>query len=394
MQRRYDLDWLRVIAFSLLILYHTGMMYVSWDWHITSAYQSESLKWLMQWVNPWRLSLLFFISGCALYFALQRYRSGVLLRLRTERLLIPLVFGILVIVPPQLFFEMRQAGESTGNYWQFWLAYLTPDHPLFSQHRTPLFGQMTWNHLWFIPYLWCYSVLMLLAQRLVAPLIRGLRYLTLPTLVLLPAGLLTLYGMVLKPYYPESHALFNDWYNHALYFTVFLLGYIFAGSDHVWQQLKNKQVPLLALAFCCYGLLMWARSLPDDLVLSPAEEFWGGHVFLGIELLNIWCWILALCSLAQRYANHNSRVLKYANTAVYPYYILHQTLTVSFGYGIVALNLKPWLEPTSIVVLTFLGCILGYEIIRRQRTLRWLFGLAPLPTSAPKIPNQVLSGSA
>ena len=64
--RRHDIDALRVIAFGLLILYHVCMFYVlDWGWHVKSTYQAEWLQWPMQFVNQWRMPLLFVISGLA-----------------------------------------------------------------------------------------------------------------------------------------------------------------------------------------------------------------------------------------------------------------------------------------------------------------------------------------
>ena len=42
MQRRHDLDWVRVCAFGLLVLYHVGMYYVTWDWHVKSPHASAT----------------------------------------------------------------------------------------------------------------------------------------------------------------------------------------------------------------------------------------------------------------------------------------------------------------------------------------------------------------
>lgn len=108
--RRYDLDWIRIGAFLLLILYHVGMYYVSWDWHVKSPHASPALEPLLLLVNPWRLSILFLVSGAATAFMLRRQRPGELARRRSSRLLIPLVFGMLVIVPPQSYFEVVEKG--------------------------------------------------------------------------------------------------------------------------------------------------------------------------------------------------------------------------------------------------------------------------------------------
>ena len=100
-ERRVDLDWVRIAAFGLLIFYHVGMLYVSWGFHIKSIHRVTALEPLMLVLNPWRLALLFLVSGVATRFMLRKSTLGSLLRARSVRLLIPLVFGMLVIVPPQ-----------------------------------------------------------------------------------------------------------------------------------------------------------------------------------------------------------------------------------------------------------------------------------------------------
>src|ERR1700716_739315 len=110
-ERRVDLDWVRIAAFGLLILYHVGMLYVSWQFHIKSAHRITALEPLMLLLNPWRLALLFLVSGAATRFMLGKYAIGPLLRSSTSRLLIPLMFGMLLIVPPQAY---DQVAESLG----------------------------------------------------------------------------------------------------------------------------------------------------------------------------------------------------------------------------------------------------------------------------------------
>src|ERR1700755_1965023 len=99
--RRVDLDWVRIGAFGLLILYHVGMFYAPWGWHIKSAQPVAALEPLMLVLNPWRLALLFLVSGVATRFMLRKSAAGTLIRARSLRLLIPLVFGMFVVVPPQ-----------------------------------------------------------------------------------------------------------------------------------------------------------------------------------------------------------------------------------------------------------------------------------------------------
>src|SRR6202030_1275866 len=100
-ERRVDLDWVRIGVFGLLIFYHVGMLYVSWGFHIKSVHRITALEPLMLMLNPWRLALLFLVSGAATRFMLLKHTLRPLLRARSTRLLVPLIFGMLVIVPPQ-----------------------------------------------------------------------------------------------------------------------------------------------------------------------------------------------------------------------------------------------------------------------------------------------------
>ena len=113
MHRRHDIDALRVIAFAFLILYHVGMLYVSeWGWHIKSSYQYEALQLPMLFLNRWRMDLIFLISGMAAAFLLKPGQTGRFLALRSGRLLLPLTFGIVVIVPT------RFAARAPANIWK------------------------------------------------------------------------------------------------------------------------------------------------------------------------------------------------------------------------------------------------------------------------------------
>jgi len=99
--RRYDLDWLRVIVFGLLILYHIGMFYSTWGYHVKSVHASETVESLMKLINPWRLTLLFFISGIAIRFAIDKQPLIKFTFNRSILLLIPIIFCIHTIIAPQ-----------------------------------------------------------------------------------------------------------------------------------------------------------------------------------------------------------------------------------------------------------------------------------------------------
>ena len=132
--RQYALDWLRILAFGVLIAYHTGMYYVSWTFHIKSPNASSAAEPWMMLSSPWRMDLLFLISGAATAF-MWRGKTGAAaapaasrLRERAKRLLLPLLFGALLIVPPQSYLEVVQQHGYTGSFSSFLPLYYTGYH--------------------------------------------------------------------------------------------------------------------------------------------------------------------------------------------------------------------------------------------------------------------------
>jgi len=94
LQREHGLDWLRVFAFGLLILYHSGMAYVSWPWTVKDTQHSQALEMVMLFFNRWRLPLIFLIAGAGVAFSLRRRSLGQFAGERLRRLALPFALMI------------------------------------------------------------------------------------------------------------------------------------------------------------------------------------------------------------------------------------------------------------------------------------------------------------
>ena len=375
-RRRYDLDWVRIGAFMLLILYHVGMYYVTWDWHVKSPHASAAIEPLMMLSSPWRLPLLFMVSGVATGFLLARQGSGGFLRLRSKRLLIPLVFGMLVIVPPQSYLEVVEKLRYAGGFAEFYRLYITGFHG-FCRGSDCLI-MPTWNHLWFVAYLWVYTVVLYIALRLAPPVIPWLRRLVERRLsgvriLTLPLAYLCAIRLGLGDRFPSNHALLGDWYNHALYFGVFLLGFVLAGARGAWLRMEQARWISLGLAVLGWAYLTaYIGAYGDDAGTSP----------LALRLLALWSYgaeqwlaIAAAVGFAHRHLNHDSAARRYLTSAIFPVYILHQTVIVVVAHALKPSHLSPPIEGALLVLVTAATCFLSYEAIRRVRLLRPLFGL-------------------
>lgn len=376
--RLHELDGLRVTVFGLLILYHTGMLYVAdWGWHYKSQYQSEALANLMLWSNQWRMSLLFFISGAALALFLPRNCNSRAVGKRLGQLLLPLLFGMLVVVAPQVYIEAKsQHIMEELNYWQFWYAYLDQQSAEFEDHKTIGRMHLDWNHLWYLPYLFTYTLVL----ATIYPLLHSHKFkviwqrissrLTLSHIIALPILGYYLNGFLLYSEHPVTHNLIDDWYNHGRSLLSFLLGFILVKNPILWPKLKSIRWPLLIAALINYGYTLYAfhgGSLGDGFIAREVNGLlWNS---------NSWLWILTLLAWGQYWFTSSNSLVRYLNTGVFCFYILHQTLIIVIAYWLTSLELGGFFEPLTVIALTALGCWILFELIKPIPGLRMLFGI-------------------
>lgn len=378
--RLYFLDWTRIIAFGLLILYHVGMYFVSWDWHVKHPDAgSPGLEALMRLSSPWRMSLLFLVSGAATAAMVSSTgASAAWLRGRVRRLGLPLLFGIAVIVPPQSYFEVVQKHGFDGSYLAFMRLYLTGHGGFCGPHECLILP--TWNHLWFLPYLLVYTLLLWVALMLRADALdRGGRLLARSfdgaspaarsaLLLAAPVLVLTAARIALRDAYPVTHALVGDWYAHAQYLPMFVGGALMSRMQSVWSHLERARWPALGLALVGWAMLVTdTTGVPRPLAYATQQ----------------WCAIVAAIGFAHRWLDFDAPARAGLNEAVFPVYIVHQTLIVLLAVGARPLALPPAIEGVLIAVATIALGLATFALVRRFGMLRPLFGLAPA-RSAPR----------
>jgi glucan biosynthesis protein C len=377
-QRLIELDWLRVLVFGLLIFYHTGMLYAEgWGFHYKSTYSSKFLTNIMLWSNQWRMSLLFLISGAAVSFLIAKQPRGQFIRKRIALLFLPLLFGMLVIVVPQVYVEAHSKNLiNSPNYWHFWYIYLDQTSAEFAPHKTLGKMHLTWNHLWFLPYILAYTIILwavyppITSQRC-APVWQRLNQTISIRLVILPPIILFyLIGFWLYEKYPTTHNFVEDWFNHARSFLCFVLGVALVRMPAVWNQFAGLRWYLLPAALATYAYALFAfngGSLGDNLI---AKEISGL-----IWSANSWLWILTIIAWAQHWFTSSNPLLKYLNSGVYCFYILHQTLIITVAYFVVPRQVGPIVEPVIIISMVALGCVGLFEVIKRLPLVPILFGI-------------------
>jgi hypothetical protein len=380
MERHYGMDWLRIGAFGLLIFYHIGMFFVPWGWHVKTAQPVEWLTVPMLASNAWRLPLLFLVSGYASAAMLGKKnglgKDGGLARFlgsRSARLLIPLVFAAIVVIPVQPWIELQFKHGYTASFWHFW----TRDYFRFGALDGIVMP--TWQHLWFVVYLWVYTaalvLLLAVTPRSLRTRIAALadRAFAGPGVLLVPIALLLVHLGLGWPGQEETHALVDDGQAHRIYFAAFLFGFFLRNAPATWQAIRCWWKVAAAVGLIGYAFVAAVDlSLLDPILPGAAPQ----HVLFAVAReFQAWGTIVALIGLADRCWNRDHKLRAMLTEAVFPFYIIHQTIIVTVGWYLLPLALPALAEFAILLPATVIGCWLFYWIGRSIVPLRPLIGL-------------------
>jgi len=388
--RKHYLDWLRVIAFYFLIFFHVGMIFVPWDFHIKNNITLEWFETWMAFLSQWRLPLLFMISGMVIYYSMGKRTAIGIIRERAKRLLIPLLLGIFVVVPPQIYFERISNGVEFADYWEFWKT-------VFNFVPFPEGGSLSWHHLWYVLYIFVYSLAALplflyLKSEKSSPLKERVnKYFRSHNnsiyIIILP---FLLFYYFLAPVFPTTHALIDDWYNHSISFTIFLLGFCISSFEGLWQAIVENRKRSLILSLIPGSILILFVWGPTFDLFNEDKEFF----FIFYTILKwtfIVSWLFTVLGYSKFMLNNPGKILTYANESVYPIYILHQTIMIIFGYYIIQYDLNVYFKFILITLITFVGSFVFYEIfIKRFNPMRLLFGMKPLKSDSQNYLQQII----
>lgn len=343
-ERRYDIDWLRVIAIGLLLIYHIAIVFQPWALFIGFIKSEKSLEsiWIpMTMLNVWRIPLLFFVSGMGLYFAMKKRNWKELILERSKRILLPFVFGVLAIAP--LHFLIFQ------KYYNMPLSY---------------FSHM--GHLWFLGNIFVYVLLLSPIFFYLKRNENGKFKKAISKVMTYAFGPLAISGFfmlevgVVKPQLFEMYA--KTWHGFFIGLLAFFFGFLFVYSGKAfWQTVSKWKWLYISMAAVLYTIRFTGFESISNMHITTIESN---------------CWIFGVFGLGYQYLNKPSAVLSYLSKAAYPVYIIHMFVLYAGALLILPLQIHPMFQFIAITLFTFVMCFFIYEfIIRRISILRPLFGL-------------------
>ena len=378
-QRRYDLDWLRVLAIFAIFVFHCTRPFDADDWNIKNPTTYIAIDVWKEFAMTWGMPLILLISGASVFFALGKVGGGKYLKGLFARLLVPLLVGMFTHVAFQIYLENLQKGTFTGSFWQF--------YPHYFDGMYGFGGNFAWMglHLWYLEILLILSMLFLPLFLWLKKSRSGQRLLNaLGNFLALPGAVFTLAlpAFVLLRTLDEAtwgNQTMGGW-SILIYPFFFIAGFLMISNDRL--QARIREMRWLSLGA---GIVMTPAYLFLEFqTLYPELHPLGGALKDLLNCLVSWSWLLVVFGFGMQHLKVNTPFLKYANEAVLPFYIIHQTVIVTLGYSIVSWPIPDWLKFFIILLSSFgLTAILYEFLVRRNNILRFLFGMKVLPRRQP-----------
>ncbi|MEP4534112.1 MAG: acyltransferase [Cyclobacteriaceae bacterium] len=353
--RRYDIDWLRVIAIGLLLIYHVAIGFQPWGVFIGFIQSSSPLEsiWVpMSMLNVWRIPLLFFVSGMGVYFAIQNRSWKHLLIERSKRILVPFLFGMVAIVPLHILLWQ--------HFYQQDLTYNA--HP---------------GHLWFLGNICVYVVIftplffyLKIHQDRIKPMVEMLFKTPLGLLLLMVPFVIEVELVAPENFELYAQTMHGFWIGMIAFVTGFFC--VYAG-EAFWKLTTTWRWPLLILAAILYAsrIVFFELKSPDYLMAVESCV-----------------WVFTVFGFARKHLNRNSKTLQYLSQAAYPVYIVHMVFIYLGSVLLFESALPVGVQLIALTLFTFAGSMGTYELlIRRFRLLRPLFGLKNDRVLQPHFPN-------
>ncbi len=364
--RRPDIDWLRIGAVLLLFDFHTAMVFTPLAFHLKSEQTSRLLYAFVLFIKPWFFPLFFFLCGAAAFYSLSHRSYAEYIKERCLRLLVPLFFGIPLLAAPQVYLGALEEGTFKGGLFEWF--------PTFFAER------FDWCHLWFLAYLFVFSMIGLSFFRAVTKN-RRLNFASLETTPFRRGALIFSTALIpaaicagLRPVFPaEARHFIYDWADVLLFFFFFAAGYVMhlghglqEAIDRYWRYAGGAALAATAMFFALQG--MGPSPEPGYTAGLGRLQFLSGIL--------AWLWVMTFWGLARTHLQFEDGLRSYANPAVLPLYLLHQTVITAVAFLLAEIQAHALLQFLIIDLIAFVLTLAAYEVlIKRVLPLRVIFGM-------------------
>ena len=372
--RRYELDWLRVLAILVVFLYHSTRFFNLGDWHVKNVH---TFVWVEIWnmfATRWMMPLFFIISGASLFYAIGK--SGGWRRFYVDkflRLMVPVIVASITHSALQVYLERLTHGQFSGSFFSFLPGYFSSIYFGIGLPGNFAFHGM---HLWYLLFLFlyglvCYRLFIWLKGNGQEILNRIMNLVAIPGLMYLgfPIPLL-----IMKALIPEAVLDVGAGGWGFLYYIWFLIsGFMIMSSERLQQHIKNMCWISLLLGLVLSTVYLYQLFSPARVVFPAWISDW---IYTLLSFSSAWSWLFAILGFGMRFLAFDRPILRYTNEGVLPFYILHQTVLLTIGYFIMTWEIHDALKWAIVFTSSFMIIMALYtQLIRKFELLRFLFGM-------------------
>jgi glucan biosynthesis protein C len=372
--RRYELDWLRVLAILTVFSYHSTRFFNLGDWHVKNV---NTYVWVEMWnifATRWMMPLFFIISGASLFYAMGKSRGWWKFYVdKFLRLMIPVLVASVTYSVLLVYLERLTHGQFSGSFFSFLPEYFNGVYLGIGMPGNFAYHGM---HLWYLLFLFIYS---LICYRLFVWLKgTGREILNRITTMFAIPGLMYIWFsiplLIMKALIPQAvlNAGSGGW--GFLYYIWFLIsGFMIISSDRLQQQIKNQRWISLLLGMILSTLYLYQLFSPSRVVLPSWISDW---IYTLLSIFSAWSWLFAILGFGMRFLAFDRPFLRYANEGVLPFFILHQTVLLGIGYFVMTWEIPDALKWVIVFTSSFIIIITLYTLLIRKLDLfRFLFGM-------------------
>lgn len=360
--RKYDLDWIKILVMFVVFLYHCSMFFNSFDWHVKNNVTNKTyIEVFSLLVGNWMMPIFFVISGIGTFYALQKRNSKGFLKERFFRLGFPLLLGVFILSPPQVFIERISNKQFEGSFFAFFPSY-------FDGLYLEIGG--TGNFAFFGHHLW-YLLMLLLFSYLTLPFFLKLRSMsnssfTMFHYVLLPLPLLLVAVL-------GNHILNLASWGLLFYLILYIYGFYFFSRQGLRVFIYDTGVVTgIVSVTSTIAYVVWIFTIGFPVAGTIESIF-----FMILRVILVWNTLFFILYLAGKYLNFSNELLKYSNEASMPFYVLHQPIIILLGFFISGLAWPVSLKLFILISVSFIMIMVVYHtIIRRVNFIRTIFGMS------------------
>jgi len=400
-ERYHSLDFLRALAMYLGVILHVTILFGSTDrilWNFYSEYYQDSFNYQITWgIHLFRMQFFYIIAGFFAEMVYLKKGGKYYSKNRLKRILVPFIFGCLIIYPLTLgVFAVHNAELADKTFLERSLHFFMWE--FFS--GTDYNPGITFVHFWFMWFLMIFYAIHVVGRAVFLSWIQKIKLSSgwvrfVDLCIQKQFGIFILAGITLMIHLTfrssiflpsESHldAAIND-LSYYMVFYFFGVG-LYHCKEFFGKLARNLKWNLVLI----FTFVFWIHAATDaiDIHRSPVVDinswkpqsfqvFWEGVFYGGtgryltiyVRCLLCWSFCFALLALGQKFFSRKNEFVRYFADASYWVYWVHLPVTFYFSVLLQPVEINALFKAYLAIVISTVLIMSMYMLFVRNTIL-------------------------